>query len=490
MKKIIYSLLFFLSLEFGIWNLEFGISASSQNNKFYGNIDLLSTAPNNKITWGDSANHYIYRLPYYGVTMVGNFRIPVTTPTSGIIYKGTRRFITTYTNNNSNIFIGLDAGNFSTINNGGDIGIGEQALRYSNYGTPHLGNTVFGNIAIGYRALNNLTTGYNDIAIGFSCATAQTTGTGNTFIGNNIINSNNYNNSIMLIEGRYYTTSGLNDTKASNSIQLGSDSMTALYCTAMYTGTTTAAPNLVVASNGSIARSTTAPGTNLWAAYSNNIANTNTGNIGLGVTNPTLNLAFSGNGPRTFGLERITDNTKPGSSLTINAGPSGANGLNISGGSLLLQAGTSTGTGVSVIGFYTSGTGLAVTNNTTDQALTQKMQITGPGGLIYTPVNTGNIGPSTGITSDMLAYDIRYTGGSAIKLGSGTQIAAGTDGQVIEITSMSTDANYLEFITGKGLVLSTSSFQMGQNDVISFRFTGTCWVERFRSNNNNTCTAP
>ncbi len=105
---------------------------------------------------------------------------------------------------------------------------------------------------------------------------------------------------------------------------------------------------------------------------------------------------------------------------------------------------------------------------------------------VYLPVNTGEITASVGITSGMLAGDMRYNGTSAIDITANPQIVAGVDGQEISITGLS-DTYTLKFDTGTGLRLSTgNSCTLGLGDIIAFRYVASLgvWIEIYRRDNN------
>ncbi len=124
--------------------------------------------------------------PNEQLEITGNFRLPVSTATSGVIYSDGDRFIHNF-GGFSNFFAGVNAGNFSStgISN---IGIGPSALNSNTTGG--------GNTAIGSYALNNNTEGNNNFAIGAAALNDNTTGASNIALGtealgNNISGSNN-----------------------------------------------------------------------------------------------------------------------------------------------------------------------------------------------------------------------------------------------------------------------------------------------------------
>ncbi|MEZ0391618.1 MAG: hypothetical protein ACAH59_05345, partial [Pseudobdellovibrionaceae bacterium] len=76
------------------------------------------------------------------------------------------------------------------------------------------------------------------------------------------------------------------------------------------------------------------------------------GNIGIGTTNPTYSLSFSGDSSRTIGMERHSTAGTAGSDLILAAGGATSGSSNKDGGGLQLKAGTATGNGGSNISFY------------------------------------------------------------------------------------------------------------------------------------------
>ena len=99
---------------------------------------------------------------------------------TGIIYQGGYRFITSDffgTTSNADLFIGIGAGNLSSIGSGkSNIGIGSGALDAYTTGS--------NNIAIGNNVLGALTTGSENVVLGMG-ATFLTDGSYNVMIGSN-----------------------------------------------------------------------------------------------------------------------------------------------------------------------------------------------------------------------------------------------------------------------------------------------------------------
>ena len=114
--------------------------------------------------------------------------------TTGVIYKNGTRFLhnfAKYAPNDNNVFIGLNAGNF-TMGTGNlahpvfygteNVGIGANAL---------IANTTwYSNTAIGHTTLWSNTTWYNNMAVGWWALWINTTGYGNSGIGRLTLGSN------------------------------------------------------------------------------------------------------------------------------------------------------------------------------------------------------------------------------------------------------------------------------------------------------------
>ncbi|PCJ88692.1 MAG: hypothetical protein COA57_03040 [Flavobacteriales bacterium] len=132
------------------------------------------------------------------------------------------------------------------------------------------------------------------------------------------------------------------------------------------------------------------------------------GNIGIGTTAPSVDLAFGGDLTRSIALERHTIANTAGSSLTLSAGGAASAATNQNGGDLLLRSGISTGTGVSGIQF---GVYNGIAASTTDNALNTAMVIQGNGN-----VGIGTITPTSILhllgSADPLQLTIENGGGN------------------------------------------------------------------------------
>gem|GEM_PF-3040684 len=119
---------------------------------------------------------------------------------------------------------------------------------------------------------------------------------------------------------------------------------------------------------------------------SNVVYAANSGNVGILTTAPTMTLGLNGNAARTIGLERHSTADTAGSNFTLSAGGATLGSLDRSGGNLLLQSGTSTGSANSSILFQTSTSGAS---GTSDRAATTKMILNGAGRLGVGTVTPG-----------------------------------------------------------------------------------------------------
>ena len=130
------------------------------------------------------------------VNILSTLRLENTTgPSLGIIFKGADRFLHNYQasgTNGYNTFLGINSGNFTMS------GSGPQASY---------------NTGIGFT-LYNLTTGYENTAMGFNSLAFNTTGYFNTAVGVQSLNFNTdgYQNTALGLNSLYSNTIGINNT--------------------------------------------------------------------------------------------------------------------------------------------------------------------------------------------------------------------------------------------------------------------------------------
>ncbi len=126
------------------------------------------------------------------VDLTGTLTLEDTTSsTTGVIYKGTDRFIHNFAvsgTTGNNVFIGIDAGNFtmtgSTTGDEGSnlVGIGSRVLEDNTTGN--------NNLAVGFGALANNTTGGSNSAMGSRALSVNTTGDNNVALGTSALRYN------------------------------------------------------------------------------------------------------------------------------------------------------------------------------------------------------------------------------------------------------------------------------------------------------------
>ena len=150
-----------------------------------GNVGIGTTNPNQQLE------------------ITGNFRLPASTATTGIIYSAGNRYIHNYGTNN--FFAGVGSGNF-TLTGNTNVGIGVSALTANTSGDL--------NTAIGYAALFSNTTGDQNTASGLQALYTNDIGIQNTAFGMNSLFSNTSGNINVAcgFYALYSVSSGLGNT--------------------------------------------------------------------------------------------------------------------------------------------------------------------------------------------------------------------------------------------------------------------------------------
>jgi len=129
-------------------------------------VERLRVDASGKLGIGTSA-------PAQALDIVGNITLQATTDsTSGVILKGSSRFLHNYGTNN--VFLGLSAGNY-TMSGSTNNGIGYEALQSLTSGNQ--------NNVMGYRAGKAITSGVRNVYIGDQAGTASSSGNGNIALG-------------------------------------------------------------------------------------------------------------------------------------------------------------------------------------------------------------------------------------------------------------------------------------------------------------------
>ena len=189
-------------------------------------------------------------------------------------------FINIHSTGSSNTFVGMNAGNYSIPSSsiGGNTGLGANALSNITEG--------YTNTALGLSAGHNITSGNLNALLGHSAGNNTTIGNGNTFIGASAGASNLSGNDNVAI-GRL--SAGGYGLKGNGNVLLGS----ALY------GISSGSRNVMMGNNLTIP-SPTSDGQltiqNIIFGTGNTATGTDisTGNIGIGIANPTANFHVLG----------------------------------------------------------------------------------------------------------------------------------------------------------------------------------------------------
>jgi len=163
--------------------------------------------------------------PRENLEITGNFRLPKSTATAGVIKSGNRRFIHNF--GFQNFFAGVNAGNLAMTGAGRNTGVGVGALVFNTTGSDNtatgqdaLRNNTTGsdNTATGQDALRNNTTGSDNTATGQDALLNNTTGTLNTATGQGAL-LNNTTGNLNTAAGQaalFTNTTGSNNTAAGN----------------------------------------------------------------------------------------------------------------------------------------------------------------------------------------------------------------------------------------------------------------------------------
>ena len=147
---------------------------------------LLQTINNGSVGIGTAT-------PNEQLEITGNFRMPATTATTGIIYSGTSPLVSIY--GTDNMFFGISAGNLTTTGDNNTV-FGKRSLTLNTSGRYNtaIGNDVLSNnggegyggdynIAVGGLALNANLDGNQNVALGLQAMMSHTEGDYNTAVG-------------------------------------------------------------------------------------------------------------------------------------------------------------------------------------------------------------------------------------------------------------------------------------------------------------------
>lgn len=279
----------------GRWGIEYDPNAGglnfwkpSPNPAGFGNY-FLFLANNGRVGLGTAT-------PNDQLEITGNFRLPPTTKTAGVIMAGGDLFIHSFGNNN--FFAGADAGNLTMKGGNQNTGVGVEVLRANVSGA--------GNTAVGFRALASNTSGSNT-AIGFSALASNTTGAGNTAIGKSVLSKNTVGvRNTAIGEEALINNNGADNTAvglgALNFNSTGTKN-TAVGCYAL--GNNNGTSNTAIGygahtTKGNLINNATAIGANAAVSASNSLVlggtGTNAVKVGIGTEIPRAELDVTGTG--------------------------------------------------------------------------------------------------------------------------------------------------------------------------------------------------
>jgi hypothetical protein len=243
--------------------------------------------------------------PTQQLQITGNFRLPATTTTAGVIYSGATRYIHNY--GSSNFFAGENAGNF-TMTGSNNTGTGVGALHdnttgYYNtangVGALYNNNTGYFNTANGVNALYNNTSAYSNNANGAGALFYNTTASRNIAIGYNALRTQSYD------------YSGF--TWNSDNVAIGYEALYSNQPTSITNGIqNTAVGNFALRSNNT-GYHNTATGTE--ALYSNTTGARNTANGYM-----ALNSNSTGENNTANGSNALSSNTSGGYNTAYGTG--------------------------------------------------------------------------------------------------------------------------------------------------------------------------
>lgn len=213
--------------------------------------------------------------PAQQLQITGNFRLPTSTSTTGIIFSGANRYIHNFGTNN--FFAGVTAGNLTMTGNS-NVGIGAGASDALTSGSA--------NVAVGNDALGAATTGSSNVAVGEDAMLLTTTGGQNTAIGNVALRDN-----VVGTENTAIGQAALLICTGSRNTAIGEDAGDAL---------TTGDHNIIIGTDIDVI----SPTANDQLTIGNIIFGTgvdgggtsiSTGNIGIGANDPAERLDVNGN---------------------------------------------------------------------------------------------------------------------------------------------------------------------------------------------------
>ncbi|MET0467011.1 MAG: tail fiber domain-containing protein [Chitinophagaceae bacterium] len=214
-----------------------------------GNVGIGTTTPNEQLE------------------ITGNFRLPFSTASVGVIKSGANRFIHNCCN----------ASNFATGNFFGGMNAGNLTL------------TGTDNVGVGVVALGSLTSGSDNTAVGSRALVANTTGAANTAVGRDALRSTNgVGNTAVGTSAMIFTAGGSNNTA------MGMNALSSNVAG----GANTAVGSFAL--NGSTGSNNTALGNVAGSALSNGSNNIYINNVGAGTESGTIRIGTPGQHTRAF----------------------------------------------------------------------------------------------------------------------------------------------------------------------------------------------
>jgi hypothetical protein len=220
--------------------------------------------------------------------------VHTTASTAGVLFKDATPFFHDYshaTADGNNIFLGLNAGNF-TMSPGGGASSLASANIFIGTNAGSLATTALNNVFIGYHAGHDTTTAYDTIMIGFQAGYSNIGAPDNVFIGvqaGQYHTSGNNNTFLGTIAGRNNTTGTLNtfvgDGAGAGATSIGSGGLANTGSNNVFLGNTAGNGNTSGAQNtfmgGQAGNSNTTGDYNVFAGYF-------TGKSNLSGTNNTI----------------------------------------------------------------------------------------------------------------------------------------------------------------------------------------------------------